>query len=89
MASRTQGRSRRSYYDRAGEMVGRARQEATTSRIVAAGVVATGAAAYALLRDPSRREQLKATAQDYINRGTAWWQGQSNAQPAASEITVS
>lgn len=86
MASRTQS-SRNSYYDRAGEMLGRARQEATTPRILAAGAVAAGATAYALLRDPVRRERLKDMAQDYIDRGSAWWQGKS--PPAANEITVS
>jgi hypothetical protein len=88
MASRTKTNNR-GYYDRAGDVLGRARQEATTPRIIAAGAVAAGAAAYALLRDPARRERIRGFAQDYIDRGSAWWQERSSSPPVASEITVS
>lgn len=87
MASKTHTSSR-GFYDRAGDMLGKAREEATMPRLLAAGAVAAGAAAYALLREPARRERIRETARDYIDRGTKWWQGGSQSPPAATEIAV-
>lgn len=87
MASKTHT-STRGYYDRAGDMFGRAREEATMPRLLAAGAVATGAAAYALLREPARRERIRETVRDYIDRGTRWWQGGTQSPPPASEGMV-
>lgn len=83
-------RTNGNYRERAGEYLSRARQEATTPRLIAAGAVAAGAAAYALLRDASRRDLIRESARDYLDRGMAWWHSGSTAEaPAASEIAVS
>lgn len=84
----TSANSRRS--SRVGEFMDRARKEATLPRMVAAGTVAAGAAAYALLRDPARRERLKKSARDYVERGSAWWNDGRGSQktPSASHIPV-
>jgi hypothetical protein len=88
MANRT-GSNNRSYSARASRLMGRARQEATPSRLIAAGTLAAGAAAYALLRDPERRDRLTKSARDYLDRGMAWWdQSTRNEAPSASNIAV-
>jgi len=88
MASKSS--TNRTYSERAGRLMNQARQEATTPRLIAAGTIAAGAAAYALLRDPARRDRLIQSARDYVDRGTAWWnQSRASETPAASEITVS
>lgn len=89
MATKSQGRGQ-SYSARAGNLFGRARQEATPSRLIAAGALAAGAAAYAVLRDPARRERIRESARDYLDRGTAWWQGSDSSRaPSAVGIPVS
>jgi len=84
--------SRRGYSARANDLAHRVRQEATAPRIAAAGALTLGAAAYALLRDPARRERLKDRAQEYIDLASAWWNSDSRPQPSAvsaSHIPVS
>ena len=89
MANRTASNNR-SYSRRASQLLDRARGEATTSRLIAAGTVAAGAAAYALLRDPQRRDRLMSSARAYLDRGTAWWnENTRKEEPSASGIAVS
>jgi hypothetical protein len=82
--------NRRRRSARAGEFFDRARQEATLPRLFAAGFVAAGATAYALLRDPERRERLKLRAQTYVDSAAAWWNDQQRSEtPAAAAIPIS
>jgi hypothetical protein len=79
-----------SYSDRASDLLSRARGEATTPRLIAAGAVAAGAGAYALLRDADRRERLTTVARSYADRVASWWnesRGRSE-KPTAAEITL-
>lgn len=86
----TKSQNNRGYSNRAGDLIDLARREATTSRLVAAGTLAAGAAAYAVFSNPARRERIKDLAQGYVDRANAWWQGeQSNQSPSAAEIPVS
>jgi len=83
------GSSRRS--GRAGDFMQRARQQATLPRILTAGAVAAGAATiYAVLRDPARRERLKQSARDYMERGMSWWNERgTESAPSARHVPVS
>jgi hypothetical protein len=89
MATKSANGSRR-YSARANDFMHKAQQEATAPRLVAAGALALGAAAYAVLRDPGRRERLKGRAQEYMDLASAWWNADSTQpqQPAVSAVHI-
>lgn len=77
----TTASARRSRSSRGADWMESVREQATTSRLVAGAALAVGAAVYALMRDPARRDSLKQKAQGYLDRGKEWW----NAEPAVTE----
>ncbi len=85
----TKSVNRNSFSSRASDFVDRARNEATPARLVAAGTLAAGATAYAVLRDPARRERMRDGAQSFIDRGLNWWRdGELRQTPAAEPISA-
>jgi hypothetical protein len=89
MATTSSG-NRRSRSTRSSDLFDRARQEATMPRLFAAGALAAGAAVYALLRDPDRRERLKQRTQDYVDRASDWWNTQKRAEtPSGAAVPIS
>lgn len=78
----------RNYSARANNFMQRAQQEATGPRLAAAGALALGAAAYAVLRDPGRRERLKDRAQEYVDLASAWWNADSGPQPQTASVST-
>jgi hypothetical protein len=86
----TSSTNRRSQSRRTSDLLDRARQEATMPRLFAAGVLTAGAAAYALLRDPDRRERLQQRTQNYLDRASTWWNAQKGSEtPSSAAIPIS
>lgn len=83
MEQQTYGQQR-SFSDRARETWEATRREATPPRLAAAGVLALGAAAYGLLRDPARRERLSSSVRDLSQR----YGLQRETSPTASSIAI-
>lgn len=78
-----------SYSERASDLLTRARGEVTAPRLIAAGAVAVGAGAYALLRDAGRRDRLGDLARSYADRAGSWWnETRARPEPNAAEITI-